>query len=173
MELIRCSIKTALGEMQVLVSEKGICRLLFSRVSDISGLFDSSQERSHPLLEQLEEELSEYCRRVRRSFTLPLDLHGTAFQRSVWQRIQAIPYGRTITYKEIADELDLSRGSRAVGNAVAQNPLLILVPCHRVVGSSGSLTGFAGGLELKERLLELEGIRIPFGQIDVDAGLQG
>lgn len=156
--------------MEGVITEVGVYRIFFTGTGALQGkrsefpLLASTGPKEHPLLRQLQEELLEYCHGTRRSFSLPLHLEGTDFQKAVWQRLTSIPYGRTVSYKQIADELNLANGSRAVGRAVAQNPILILVPCHRVIGNSGRLTGFAAGLELKEKLLELEGIRIPFGR---------
>lgn len=103
-------------------------------------------------------ELDEYFSGRRKSFTVPLSPHGTEFQLSVWQALRDIPYGQTRTYGEIAAAVGRPRAARAVGMANHDNPLLILTPCHRVVGKGGALTGFACGLEVKRRLLELEGV---------------
>jgi methylated-DNA-[protein]-cysteine S-methyltransferase len=102
-------------------------------------------------------QLAEYFAGSRRSFTLPLDLGGTPFQRSVWEALRAIPYGETTTYAQLAAAIGRPRAVRAVAAAVGRTPVPIIVPCHRVVGSDGSLTGYRGGLERKRALLELEG----------------
>ena len=101
-------------------------------------------------------QLSEYFERKRIHFDLPIALHGTTFQQSVWNLLQTIPYGETRSYGELADLLGNRLAIRAVGLANGRNPISIIIPCHRVVGSNGSLTGYAGGLERKRRLLELE-----------------
>jgi methylated-DNA-[protein]-cysteine S-methyltransferase len=101
-------------------------------------------------------QLDEYFERKRVHFDLPIALHGTTFQQSVWNLLQTIPYGETRSYGELADSLGNRRAIRAVGLANGRNPISIIIPCHRVVGSNGSLTGYAGGLERKRRLLELE-----------------
>lgn len=113
--------------------------------------------RETPLLTRAREELMEYLRGERRSFTLPLRPEGTPFQQRVWEALQAIPWGETRTYGDIARAAQCPRGFRAVGMACNRNPLPILIPCHRVVSVDGALTGYAGGLELKRQLLELEG----------------
>ena len=115
--------------------------------------------RETALLGRGREELLEYLAGARRRFDLPLAPAGTPFQRRVWRALEAIPYGQTRTYRDIALAVDCPRGFRAVGMANHRNPIPILIPCHRVVGSNGSLVGYAGGLDLKERLLALEGIR--------------
>lgn len=104
------------------------------------------------------EQIIEYLNGRRKSFSLPLDLRGTDFQKKVWNELIKIPYGETRTYKDVAKNINVPKGYRAVGNALNKNPILIVIPCHRVIGFGGKLTGFRGGLELKAKLLELEGI---------------
>ena len=110
-----------------------------------------------PLLLEGERQLLEYLGGRRKTFDLPLNPQGTPFQRRVWQALEAIPFGETRTYRDVAQAVDSPRGFRAVGMANHRNPIPILIPCHRVVGADGSLTGYAGGLELKKALLALEG----------------
>jgi methylated-DNA-[protein]-cysteine S-methyltransferase len=102
-------------------------------------------------------QLREYFLGERRAFDLPLALHGSAFERRVWTRLLAVPYGATTSYGAIAADLGLINGARAVGRANGANPIPIVIPCHRVIGSDGELTGYGGGLPLKRALLELEG----------------
>ena len=103
-------------------------------------------------------QLSEYFSGSRRQFDLPLDLRGTAFQLAVWEKLLGVPYGETISYGELALEIGKPTAARAVGAAVGANPIPIIVPCHRVIGKTGELVGFGGGLDLKRRLLALEGV---------------
>jgi len=103
-------------------------------------------------------QLGEYFAGRRRKFSLPLVIAGTPFERSVWEALRAIPYGRTVSYGQLAAALGRPGAARAVGRATGSNPLPIVIPCHRVVGSRGELTGFGGGLSAKQRLLELEGV---------------
>lgn len=114
-------------------------------------------EGETPLTAQGAAELDEYFSGRRKAFSVMLSPHGTAFQQSVWQALRAVPYGQTRSYGQIAAAVGRPRAARAVGMANHDNPLLIFTPCHRIVGSSGALTGFACGLEVKRRLLELEG----------------
>ena len=114
-------------------------------------------ERSDGALEACANQLSEYFAGHRHSFDLPLSPEGTAFQQNVWSALKRIPYGEVRSYRDIAESLDKPKAVRAVGAANGRNPLPIVVPCHRVIGSDGSLTGFAGGLEAKKILLRLEG----------------
>jgi methylated-DNA-[protein]-cysteine S-methyltransferase len=102
------------------------------------------------------EQLGEYFAGTRQAFDVPLRLHGTPFQQRVWQELTRIPFGATITYAELAERVGSSNRFRAVGNANGRNPISILVPCHRVIGSGGKLTGYAGGVDRKQRLLEWE-----------------
>ena len=101
-------------------------------------------------------QLLAYCRGERRDFTMPILMRGTAWQRAVWAEVSAIPFGETRTYGELADALGRPRAARAVGRANATNPVCVVVPCHRVVGADGGLTGYEGGIHLKARLLEHE-----------------
>lgn len=108
-------------------------------------------------LRECARQIGEYLEGVRRRFDLPLAPHGTEFQRRVWIEIARIPFGETLTYAELAARAGAPGAARATGAATGRNPLSIIVPCHRVVGSDGSLTGYAGGIERKTRLLRLEG----------------
>ena len=108
-------------------------------------------------------QLDEYFAGTRTAFDLPLRLHGTAFQVEVWEQLRRIPYGETISYGELAKRVDRPEAARAVGAANGQNPIAIVVPCHRVIGADGSLTGFGGGLHVKRFLLEHEGALLPLG----------
>jgi len=117
---------------------------------------------SHTLTEDAEilqphaDELINYLKEQSRDFLLPIDLHGTPFQKNVWKALQEIPYGRTVSYSDIAKRIEKPNAIRAVGTAIGANPVLIIVPCHRVIAKSGKLGGFRAGLDMKEQLLELE-----------------
>ncbi len=111
---------------------------------------------AHPVLARAKAQLEEYFAGTRRAFDLPIEPEGTAFERSVWQALLAIPHGATTSYGAIATLLGRPSAARAVGAANGKNPLAIVVPCHRVIGASGALTGYAGGLERKKWLLEHE-----------------
>ncbi len=112
---------------------------------------------SDAVIDAAETQLAEYFAGKRRDFDLPLAPEGTAFQKSVWRALEAIPFGQLRSYRDIAEEIGNPAAVRAVGAANGRNPLPIVVPCHRVIGADGSLTGFGGGLDLKRQLLELEG----------------
>jgi methylated-DNA-[protein]-cysteine S-methyltransferase len=116
----------------------------------------NAEERETPLLKRAAGQLVEYFNGKRRCFDLPLDPRGTAFQKSVWSALQDIPYGETRSYKDIAIAVDNPKACRAVGMTNNKNPISIIIPCHRVVGADGTLTGYGGGLDIKQVLLELE-----------------
>jgi methylated-DNA-[protein]-cysteine S-methyltransferase len=132
-----------------------------------SVIFDGARLRPEgrsPVLDEAARQLDAYFEGELVSFDLPLELHGTEFQRECWLALATIPYGQTVSYGEQARRLGLgSDKARAVGAANGQNPLPIVLPCHRVIGADGSLTGFGGGLHVKRFLLELEGALLPLG----------
>lgn len=140
------------GPIGIAEDGRGIFSLFFLR-GEKPG---SMEETRTPLLGRAEEELAEYFSGIRREFDLPLSLEGTEFQRADWAALLEIPYGETRTYGQIAVRLGNPKACRAVGMANHRNPIAILVPCHRVVGKNGSLTGYAGGLNIKAGLLGLE-----------------
>jgi methylated-DNA-[protein]-cysteine S-methyltransferase len=155
-------VDTSIGRLLVVASQAGLRAITFER----NGRPADPPERSHPVgggaLDEAARQLADYFKRRRRRFDLPLDPAGTPFQRRVWEALRKIPYGETRSYGEIAREIGRPDAMRAVGAANGANPLPIVVPCHRVVGADGSLTGFGGGLDVKRFLLELEGaIRQP------------
>jgi methylated-DNA-[protein]-cysteine S-methyltransferase len=115
------------------------------------------QESNHLILLEAKKQLTEYFENKRTQFNLSLEFEGTEFQKEVWHSLLTIPYGKTFSYLDIAKTIDKPKASRAVGMAIGKNPLSIIVPCHRVIGSNGKLTGFAGGLHHKAFLLNLEG----------------
>lgn len=108
------------------------------------------------LMDKAAEQLDEYFAGKRREFDIPLNPHGTDFQLAVWKALREIPYGETRSYKEIAETIGNPNASRAVGLANNKNPIWIIIPCHRVIGANGTLTGYGGGLDMKQKLLELE-----------------
>ena len=127
-------------------------------------------ELNHSFFHAVEKQLQEYFEGVRTSFDLKLNLEGTEFQRKVWKALSQIPYGETASYKDIADKIDNPKAVRAVGMANNRNPIPLIIPCHRVVGSNGSLTGYAFGLPLKKYLLEHELINRCFNELKIVYG---
>ena len=108
------------------------------------------------IIKEAAKQLDEYFKGKRKEFDLPINPQGTDFQRKVWEALKQIPYGETKTYKQIAQTINKPNACRAVGQANNKNPIWIIIPCHRVIGASGKLTGYGGGLEMKQRLLEIE-----------------
>ena len=120
-------------------------------------LSELTENRDHPMLVKTQKQLEEYFGRRRKTFSVPLDMRGTPFQKQVWEALLTIPFGETRSYGQLARQLGNPNATRAVGAANGRNPIAIIAPCHRVIGSSGKLTGFAGGLNAKAHLLSLEG----------------
>lgn len=151
-------IGSPLGDILLARTAQGLAGVWFEGQKDHPGTLTAPTVDDDPLLEQTERELREYWRAQRREFTVPLDLLGTNFQRNVWLALLQVPLGVTLTYRRIAEQIGSVTATRAVGAAVGRNPVSIIVPCHRIIGTSGSLTGYAGGLERKVALLRLEGV---------------
>jgi methylated-DNA-[protein]-cysteine S-methyltransferase len=155
MSTTHTTIASPLGELILVIEDAALSGVYFPGhwTRPDPATFGARSERG---LEQVEEQLAEYFAGERTSFELPTSVTGTAFQRQVWDLIDRIPYGQTTTYGQLARELGDPALARKVGQAVGHNPLSVIVPCHRVVGTDGSLTGYAGGLQRKRFLLDLE-----------------
>jgi len=150
-----------LGDIALRAEDDALTGVFFVGQKNYPELvFSAAHERSVPrVVSQAREQLEEFFSGERRVFDLRLQLRGTPFQRLVWQQLLLIPYGEIVSYGAMAKNMGLSRGhSRAVGTANGKNPVSIIVPCHRVIGSSGDLTGYAGGVDRKQALLSLENI---------------
>lgn len=155
------SLDLASGPMELVLATDGdaLCGLRFGPAADqTEWLAGTRRNPDHPVLVAAAAELKAYAAGEQDTFEVPVNLYGTDFQKDVWRSLREIPYGTTTTYGTIADRIGRPTHSRAVGAAVGANPVGILVPCHRVIGANGSLTGFAGGLDRKTALLALEGI---------------
>ena len=145
------------GQLKLVASATGLLAILWENDNPKRVLLaDLAEDIHQQILVETERQLIEYFAGKRDTFDIPLDMRGTAFQKNVWQALQTIPFGRTLSYGQIAKQLGRPTASRAVGAANGRNPISIVVPCHRVIGASGKLTGFAGGLEAKAHLLRLE-----------------
>ncbi len=154
-------IPTPVGSMGIVVSERGLHSISWGSFDykKLQATGARLEDDHHPLLQKTAVQLSEYFRGERKDFDVPLDSQGTPFQKTVWHALTEIPFGATISYRQLAERVGKPTSFRAVAQAVGANPIAIVVPCHRVIGSDGSLTGFAGGLEAKKTLLTLEGVR--------------
>jgi methylated-DNA-[protein]-cysteine S-methyltransferase len=150
-------MESAVGKLTLVASDRGLAAILWENDNPRRvRLGKTTKNNTHPLLLETERQLKEYFQGKRRSFSLELDLVGTAFQKNVWEALLGIPFGETRSYGQLAKQLGNPLATRAVGAANGRNPISIIVPCHRVIGSNGKLTGFAGGLVAKEHLLGLE-----------------
>ncbi|HEY4341386.1 MAG TPA: methylated-DNA--[protein]-cysteine S-methyltransferase [Steroidobacteraceae bacterium] len=166
------TMPSPVGQLTLVGSDRGLAAVLWedddpSRVR----LGERKEDAAHPLLTRAQQELEEYFTEERRTFTVKLDPAGTEFQNRVWNALRTIPFGETRSYGQIADQIGNRKAVRAVGAANGANPLSIIVPCHRVIGANGKLTGFAGGLDVKARLLAMEkrsGLRAGPGELHLD-----
>jgi methylated-DNA-[protein]-cysteine S-methyltransferase len=151
------TIALPVGELKLVASDKGLAAILWE--NDDPGrvrLGPLVEDRDHPILVETERQLGDYFAGSLRAFSIPLDFNGTDFQKQVWAALLAIPFGETRSYAEIARAVGRPTAFRAVGAANGRNPISIIAPCHRVIGTNGSLTGFAGGLKAKQLLLGME-----------------
>jgi methylated-DNA-[protein]-cysteine S-methyltransferase len=157
MSLVCKTIESPIGQLKLVASDKGLVAILWENDSPRRvRLSELTTDQRHPVLLETERQLMEYFAGSRKTFSVALDIRGTQFQKNVWEALLAIPFGETRSYGQLAIQLGNPRATRAVGAANGRNPISIIVPCHRVIGSSGKLTGFAGGLTAKAHLLNLE-----------------
>jgi methylated-DNA-[protein]-cysteine S-methyltransferase len=146
------------GRLKLVASDTGLAAILWENDDPKRVRLNIvGEDPGHPVLVETERQLREYFAGKRQRFSVKMEFAGTEFQRKVWQALLAIPFGETRSYGDIARELGNPGAVRAVGAANGRNPISIIAPCHRVIGATGKLTGFAGGLEVKARLLALEG----------------
>jgi methylated-DNA-[protein]-cysteine S-methyltransferase len=148
--------RSPLGVLLLAASERGLSGLYFEQHKYFKGTQDWRRDDAHDHLVRTKKQLDEYFAGQRQVFDLALDLRGTPFQRAVWDALALLPFGLTSTYQSIAQRVASPKAVRAVGTAIGRNPVSIIVPCHRVLGSSGALSGYAGGLDRKRYLLALE-----------------
>jgi methylated-DNA-[protein]-cysteine S-methyltransferase len=157
MSLAYKTIESPVGQLKLIASDKGLVAILWEKDKpNRVRLSELKENPQHPVLLKTERQLNEYFAGKRKEFSITLDVRGTSFQNDVWNALLAIPFGETRTYGQLAKQLGRPQASRAVGAANGRNPVSIIVPCHRVIGSTGKLTGFAGGLDTKAHLLGLE-----------------
>jgi methylated-DNA-[protein]-cysteine S-methyltransferase len=159
--IAQTTLSTPLGDALLACSDRGLCGLWFEGQKDHPGELPAPETPQSPVLRDTATQLADYFAGQRRRFELPLDLHGTPFQRRVWQLLCDIGCGEHRRYGELAQALGTPNAARAVGAAVGRNPVSVIVPCHRVLGQGGALTGYAGGLDRKVALLTLEGVWPP------------
>jgi methylated-DNA-[protein]-cysteine S-methyltransferase len=156
-QTVQTTLSSPLGRMIVAATDRGLAGVWFEGQRHLPDTSAWRVDGRHPVLVRAVQQLTEYFAGARTVFDLPLDLHGgTAFQQSVWHALLQIPRGTTTSYGALSSDIGKPAAVRAVGAAVGRNPISVIVPCHRVVGSGGALTGYAGGLDRKAALLELE-----------------
>lgn len=150
-------IKSPVGPLKIVANDRSLLAILWDceKLNRVQ-LDQMTEDKNDSIILETEKQLSEYFHHQRKTFDLPIETHGTSFQQGVWKWLNEIPYGATWSYKDVAQKINHPQAVRAVGTAIGRNPISIIVPCHRVVGSNGNLTGFAGGLDRKKYLLDLE-----------------
>ena len=159
MKLSYMYLASPVGQLKLVANAQALVAVLWeSENPKRVRLAELLEEAQHPVLLETARQLNEYFAGQRRQFDLPLDFEGTDFQQKVWQALLSIPFGETRSYKQIAEQIGNPKAVRAVGAANGKNPISIIAPCHRVIGASGKLVGFAGGLENKDILLKIERI---------------
>lgn len=151
-------LDSPIGLLRLVATDQGLSRLLFDQqtVEDMDSDGDPVDADNHPVLAAATVQLEEYFAGKRQEFDIPLDLEGTEFQRAAWSALASVPFGETRSYRQQAEAIGRPKAVRAIGAANGRNPVPIVVPCHRIVGSDGSLTGYGGGLPIKEFLLSHE-----------------
>ena len=153
-DTFQTQLDSPIGVLTLVASDEGLRKVLWEGQAEQVG--DATLAEFHPILAAASAQLAEYFAGDRVEFDLPLDLIGTGFQKAAWLALTDVPYGETSSYGEQAERIGRAGAFRAVGAANSKNPIPIVLPCHRIVGADGSLTGFAGGLAMKQRLLALE-----------------
>ena len=151
-------LDSPIGRLRLVATDQGLSHLLFDQQvgEDLDSAGNAAETDNHPVLDEAATQLEEYFAGRRQEFDIPLDLSGTEFQRAAWSALANVPFGETRSYRQQAEAISRPKAVRAIGAANGQNPVPIVLPCHRIVGSDGSLTGYGGGLPIKEYLLNHE-----------------
>lgn len=157
MPLFHTFVESPVNKLLLLSDSSHITGCYFDNAQNHQLIKSSIENKNLSIFINAKQQLQNYFQGTQKSFNLPLKfLHGTAFQKQIWEALKAIPYGKTISYLDLAKTLQAPKSARPIGGAIGKNPISIIIPCHRVIGSNGSLTGFGGGLAKKSLLLELE-----------------
>lgn len=159
MEELQCPMDSPVGLLYLVASSKGLRGIYFQKRSVPMASRSRNRTSSEKVLDVVVNQLKEYFQGKRKAFDLPLDLEGTIFQKKVWHQLQRIPYGQTVSYGDVAKRIKNPKAVRAVGSANGKNPVCVIVPCHRVIASDGTIGGYSGGLHVKRKLLALEGVK--------------
>lgn len=157
MKLYYDILPSPIGDLLILAEEFALNEIIF-QTNEQPHAINSEWIRSSELIEETKNELKAYFLGQLKQFTIQVNPHGTPFQKQIWREVLSIPHGQVCSYQDLANKINNSSACRAVGRANSQNPIPIIIPCHRVIGKSGKLTGYAGGLDRKQALLKLEGI---------------
>lgn len=164
-QIFYTEMDSPIGPLTIVATTRGLCNIEFGQLDDVHLTLTGWLKKHYlkgevlyndELLQPVVDSLNEYFTGKRRSFDLDLDLYGTPFQKKIWQELLKVEYGTTKSYKDIAQAICAPKAIRAIGTAIGRNPLPIIVPCHRVIGSNGALVGYNGGLDKKQKLLTIE-----------------
>ena len=160
MESIQYQMKTIVGRLYVVASAHGLQGVFFNKQPGALVKKIDGAEPAQKILSRTVQQLEEYLNGQRKQFDVVYDLEGTAFQKQVWRQLAKIPFGKTVSYRDIAKRIDNPKAVRAVGSANGKNPLCIIIPCHRVIAADGTIGGYSGGIDIKKKLLQLEQIKL-------------
>jgi methylated-DNA-[protein]-cysteine S-methyltransferase len=158
-------LRLAVGTLYIVTTEERVVYISLTSKEEkfvfeyLKKRYGKMKQEKNRMIENTLIQISDYLKKNREVFELPIYLEGTEFQKKVWTELLEIPYGETVSYKDIAIRIGKPKGARAIGQAINKNPIGIIVPCHRVIGSNNNLTGYAGGLDIKEYLLNLERLK--------------
>jgi methylated-DNA-[protein]-cysteine S-methyltransferase len=174
MELYFKRMQTPAGEITIFANDRAVTGLFLGKHNkkSLGRRFESAWEKDNDVLLRAARQLKSYFAGSRKNFSVPVKVSGTVFQKSVWQALRRIGYGKLASYAAVAKKIGNPKACRAVGGAISSNPVSIIIPCHRVIGSDDTLTGFGGGLPTKRRLLETEGHHIRNFKIDRSRNLR-
>lgn len=157
MQLYYDILPSPIGDLLLIAQEFALKKIIFQPRDKVHKIHSDWIQGSE-LIEQTRNELKAYFNGQLKEFTVNVNPHGTPFQKQIWKEVKSIPYGQICSYQDVSNNIDHPTACRAVGRANSQNPIPIIIPCHRVIGKNGKLTGYAGGLDRKQKLLKLEGI---------------
>lgn len=156
MTQLQWQMQTSIGNIFLVASDKGLQGVFLRKQNIPMAISLKNKQAEVQILSDAVKQLEEYFVGKRQQFDLPFDIEGTTFQKQVWKALSKIPFGKTVSYRDIAKKINNPKAVRAVGSANGKNPLCIIVPCHRVIAADGSLGGYSGGLSIKKKLLKLE-----------------
>ncbi|MRT93558.1 methylated-DNA--[protein]-cysteine S-methyltransferase [Ancylomarina sp. 16SWW S1-10-2] len=157
MQLYYDILPSPVGDLLIITQESTLIKIVFQTKKQTHTI-KSEWIQGSEFLKQIKDELNSYFAGDLKQFSIQVNPHGTPFQKQIWKEVMAIPHGQVCSYQDVANNINKASACRAVGRANSQNPIPIIIPCHRVIGKNGKLTGYAGGLNRKQTLLELEGI---------------